>query len=198
MLALYRQKHFTLRCKTLYTQVLSYLWSQWYHASRWGHALHRSSHIWMSWKHVQPMTPRFLFSNADISNLELPSLSLLVWQKWSDCWIFYILYIFTLSCYICYICYRCLCRPCCLVGSIPLGNIGWLPGTPPSPYREERNQHLHYSTLSRTGAGQFYRPQFCQMPVGVSVDLTWLGNLSGGLGPPGYRGDMNGWKKTKR
>lgn len=91
---------------------------------------------------------------------------------------------------------RCLCRPCCLVGSIPLGNIGWLPGTPPSPYREKRTQHLHHSTLSHIGAGQFYKPRFCQMPVGVSMDLTWLGNLSGGLGPPGYRGDMNGWKKT--
>lgn len=90
-------------------------------------------------------------------------------------------------------------RPCCLVGSIPLGNIGWLPGTPPSPCREERNHHSHYCPLSHAGAGQFYRLQFCQPPVGVSVALTWFGNRRGGLGPPGYRGDMNGWKiKWKR
>lgn len=90
----------------------------------------------------------------------------------------------------------CLCVPCCLVGSIPLGNIGWLPGTP-SPYRRKRINHQHYHHC-HTDTVLYYYPQFSLPPAGVSVALTWLGNLSGGLGPPGYRGDMNGWKKQHK
>lgn len=86
----------------------------------------------------------------------------------------------------------CLCVPCCLVGSIPLGNIGWLPGTPPSPYRGKRIHHQHYHHCHKDTV-HFYYPKFCLLPAGVSVALTWLGNLRGGLGPPGYRGDINGW-----
>lgn len=89
----------------------------------------------------------------------------------------------------------CLCVPCCLVGSIPLGNIGWLPGTPPSPYRGKRIHRQYYQHCHKDCA-HFYCPQFCLLPAGVSVALTWLGNLRGGLGPPGYRGDMNGWQNT--
>lgn len=44
----------------------------------------------------------------------------------------------------------------------------------------------------------FYCQHFSVLPAGVTVALTWLGNLRGGLGPPGYRGDINGWKKTKQ
>lgn len=38
----------------------------------------------------------------------------------------------------------------------------------------------------------------CLLSAGVSVACTWLGNLRGGLGPPGYRGDIKGWKKQKQ
>lgn len=40
--------------------------------------------------------------------------------------------------------------------------------------------------------------QVCLLCAGVNEACTWLGNLRGGLGPPGYRGDINGWKKTKQ
>lgn len=87
----------------------------------------------------------------------------------------------------------CVCIPCSRVGSIPLGNMDWLPGTP-SPYRGRRRRHQHYSD-SHTNTFHFHYSQYCLLPAGVSVALTWLGNLRVGLGPPGYRGDINGWKK---
>lgn len=88
------------------------------------------------------------------------------------------------------------CIPCCLVGSIPLGNIGWLPGTPPSPCRGKKTCHQPYYPCLTDSVTQFHQPQFCLLPAGVRMGLTWLGNLSGGRGPPGYRGDINGWKNT--
>lgn len=50
----------------------------------------------------------------------------------------------------------------------------------------ERRHHCHTDFL--------YASQLRLLPAGVTVALTWLGNLRVGRGPPGYRGDMNGWK----